>query len=289
MTPEIIADYQNETGEGCLWHPEEQRLYWLDIPAGLLFCYDPATGHSARFELGAPTGAFTIAADGDLVLFMAAGAVRTWRAGHFTGTIIESLPEELDNRFNDVIADPEGRVFCGVMSTPRRAGRLYRLDPDGQLTIVLPDTGTSNGMGFSPDEQWLYHCDSRRGTITRFRYDRATGALSEPGLFLDAPVPGGGGPDGMTVDAEGCIWSARWNDGCLVRYDPSAREIGRIAFPARKVSCVTFGGPDYTDCYVTTAGGGARAEEGSGAGALFHLRPGVRGKPEFRSRLRALV
>jgi D-xylonolactonase len=89
----------------------------------------------------------------------------------------------------------------------------------------------------------------------------------------------------MTVDAEGYVWSARWDGGCLVRYAPDGSEERRITFPAKKVSSVTFGGPDYTDMYVTTAGGDKKAEEGPGAGALFRLRLGIQGVPEFRSRL----
>jgi D-xylonolactonase len=70
-----------------------------------------------------------------------------------------------------------------------------------------------------------------------------------------------------------------------VRYTPGGEEALRIAFPARKVSSVTFGGSDYTDIYVTTAGGDQKAREGDGAGALFRLRLGIQGKPEFRSKI----
>ena len=87
------------------------------------------------------------------------------------------------------------------------------------------------------------------------------------------------------MDAEGCVWSARWGGGCLVRYAPDGRELERVRFPARKVSSAIFGGPDYADLYVTTAGGDNKPEEGEGAGGLFRLTPGVRGVPEFRSRI----
>ena len=93
-------------------------------------------------------------------------------------------------------------------------------------------------------------------------------------------------PDGMTVDAEGYVWSARWDGGCLARYSPDGVEERRILFPAKKVSSVVFGGPDYTDIYVTTAGGQNKATEGAGAGALFRLNLGIRGVPEFASRVR---
>ncbi|MBN2022215.1 MAG: SMP-30/gluconolactonase/LRE family protein [Pirellulales bacterium] len=285
MQPEPIADYACQTGEGPLWHPAEKRLYWLDIPRGRIFRFDPATGAHEICHEGGVVGGMTLQADGALLLFMEHGAVRTWRDGRIE-TIVEGIPEEQGNRFNDCIADPEGRVFCGVLSTPRRPGRLYRLDPDGSFTVVAEGLGTSNGMGFTPDGKHLYHSDSndRFRNIHLYDYDRATGGLAGRRLFLEAK-PDEGKPDGLTVDAEGFVWSARWNGGMIVRYSPEGVEERRIPFPARKVSSLAFGGPDYADLYVTTAGGDNRAEEGPGAGMLFRLNLGIRGVPEFPSRI----
>jgi len=284
MEPELIADYQCECGENPLWHPGEKRLYWEDIPKGRLFRYNPATGEHEMCHEGAVIGGFTIQPDGTLLLFMAGGAIRTWRDGKMT-TVIESLPDEEKNRFNDLIADPVGRVFCGTMSPPHRLGRLYRLDPDRSIRVVAEGVGTSNGLGFTPDRKGLYHTDSRTKEIYLYDYDEATGAISNRRVWLKVP-DGQGVPDGMTVDAEGCVWDARWDGGCLVRIAPDGTELLRIPLPARKVSSVVFGGEDYTDLYVTTAGGGNKAQEGQGAGALFRLRLGIQGVPEFPSRLR---
>lgn len=284
MKPDLITDYACITGEGPLWHPLEKRLYWLDIPQGRIFRYDPATGrHEICHQADEAIGGLTIQADGALLLFMAQGAVRRWHNGVLE-TIIEEIPQERNSRFNDVIADPEGRVFCGTMPTEHRLGRLYRLDPDGTLTQVLDAVDISNGMGFSPDLRYLYHTESRARTITRFDYDRVTGALSNRRVFVEIPS-GEGVPDGLTVDAEGYVWSARWGGSRLVRYTPEGEEERRIRFPANKVSSVTFGGSDLTDIYVTTAGGDDKAENGPGAGALFHLNLGIQGRPEFFSRV----
>jgi D-xylonolactonase len=283
MQPELIADYACVTGEGPLWHPAEQRLYWVDIPQGRLFRYHPASGeHKICFE-GEPLGGFTIQADGALLLFMARGAVRLWRDGAFA-TVIEEMPEERETRFNDVFADPAGRVLCGTMPTKERPGRLYRLDRDGTLAKLLDGIGCSNGMGMTPDHKQLYYTDSEAREIYLFDYDQAGGTLSNRRVFASTP-PEEGLPDGMTVDAQGYVWSARWDGGCLVRYTPDGALERRIAFPAKKVSSVTFGGPDYTDIYVTTAGGDNKAEEGQGAGALFRLNLGIQGVPEFQSRI----
>ncbi len=282
--PAVVADFACHTGEGPLWHPEERLLYWVDIPNARLFSLDPATGATQTYDTGAAVGGFTLHEDGRLLLFMAEGAVRLWDHGRIE-TIIEALEDERGNRFNDVIADPEGRVFCGVMSTPKRAGRLYRLDPDGALTVVLEGTGTANGMGFSPDLQRMYFCDSGENRMYEFDYDRSTGEITNRRVLVE-PGPGEGKTDGMTVDAEGCIWSARWDGSRLVRHAPDGRILQTVAFPVRKVSCVTFGGEDYTDMYVTTAGARNRAENGELAGALFHLNLGIKGRPEFRSKRR---
>ena len=283
FTPELVADYSCHTGENPLWNPIDQRLYWCDIPRGRVFAYEPSTGLHWLCLEGEPVGGFTVEEDGSLMLFMARGAIKRWREGEFT-TIVEETPEERENRFNDVIADPVGRVLCGTMSTPQRKGRLYRLDLDGSLTVLLEGIGCSNGLAFSLDRKQLYYTDTFAGEIYVFDYDVASGTLANRRVFITVKVSDGK-PDGMTIDSEGGIWSAYWDGGVLVRYTAEGKEQLRIAFPAKKVSSVTFGGPDYSNIYITTAGGENKPQEGSGAGALFRLSPGIRGLPEFFSRI----
>jgi len=285
IQPELIADYHCHIGENPLWHPLERRLYWTDITRGRLFRYDPATGKHEQCYSGPPVGGFTVQADGTLLLFMARGAIAQWRDGHLN-YIVEEIADERESRFNDVIADPAGRVFCGTMPTPTRLGRLYRLDLDGGIHLVLEGIGTSNGMGFTLDRRQMYYTDSEARCIYLFDYEERTGALTNQRVWLHTPE-GAGLPDGMTVDAQGHVWSARWDDSALYRYTPEGVEEQRIEFPARKVSSVAFGGDDLSDLYITTAlTDGTKAQEGAGAGALFRIRPGIRGVPEFFSRVR---
>src|SRR5215212_7471674 len=283
VEPELIADYQCVVGEGPLWHADEQRLFWSDIVTGRLFRYDPASGRHEQIYSGEQVGGFTIQADGALLLFMERGKIATWRDGRLT-TLIEEIPAERPTRFNDVMADPRGRVFCGTIS-PRYdegdqanvQGRLYRLDADLSLTVLLEGIGVSNGMGFTPDGRGLYYTDTHTRDISLFDYDAETGAITSRRPFVVVPPdPHEGAPDGMTMDAGGCV----------VRYAPDGTELERIRFPARKVSSAIFGGPDLADLYVTTAGGHQKDVDGPGAGALFRVRPGVRGPREFRSRVR---
>ncbi|MBN1440401.1 MAG: SMP-30/gluconolactonase/LRE family protein [Anaerolineales bacterium] len=284
MQPERIADGQFDIAENPLWHPAERRLYWTDIPRGKLYRLDPADGKWEECRRGEPVGGFTIQADGALLLFMARGAIARWNAGELTYLRRETAGEE-DGRFNDVIADPRGRVFCGTMSTAAHGGRLYRLDPDGSLHGILEDLGTPNGMGFTPDRTGMYFTDSRARRIYLFDYDEGTGNLSRQRVWLETPE-NLGSPDGLTVDSQGFVWSARWNGSALFRYSPDAVEVARFDFPARKVSSVAFGGDSYETAFVTTAlDGKAKAEEGQGAGAVFRIRPGVPGVPEFASRV----
>jgi len=209
------------------------------------------------------------------------GAVASLRDGNLD-FLIDEIAEERDTRFNDVIADPVGRVFCGTMPSPSHLGSLYRLDTEGTITQVLDGVRISNGMGFTPDARRMYFTDSPTRSISVFDYDVDTGELSNRRVFVNTE-DNDGIPDGMTVDAEGYVWSARWDGSSLVRYSPEGEQVSRLWLPARKVSSVTFGGEDYTDLYVTTAGGDDKIGEGPGAGCLYRINLGIRGKPEYLS------
>ncbi len=278
-----VADYACHTGEGPTWHPLEKVVYWTDIPQGKLFRYDPATGNHEQVYSGRVVGGMTVQQDGKLLLFMDNGGVALWDQGKLD-VLIDELPGEKGNRFNDVIADPEGRVYCGTMSTKDIPGRLYRLDRDLKMTIMVEGTGTSNGMGYTKDLKKMFFTDTRPGEIYVFDYERASGDLLNQKVHIKVS-DGVGRPDGMTVDDEETIWSTRWDGSCMVRYSPAGEEMGRVLFPTKKVSSITFGGDDYTDAYVTTAGGQDKQANGDLAGALFHVQLGVQGRPEFFSRI----
>jgi D-xylonolactonase len=280
---ELIADYACNTGENPLWHPLEKRLYWCDIPNGRIFRYDPASGvHEPCYE-GRVVGGFTIQRDGSLLLFMDRGTIGIWRDGEFT-EIVPEIEAERESRFNDVIADPAGRVFCGTMSGPAGKGRLYRLDTDGSLHVVLEGIGCSNGMAFTLDQKGFYYTDSVAHEIYLFDYNAEDGSISNQRVFARFGESEGS-PDGCTLDAEGRLWSALWDGASIVRMNADGTVERRITLPARKVSSLTFGGADYSDLYITTAGGDTRDQDGVLAGALFRLRGESRGVPEFFSRV----
>ncbi len=279
--PQLIANYQCQCGENPLWNTVDNRLYWCDIPNGNLYRFDPETHqHELCYQSGI-IGGFTIEADGSLLLFMAGGEIRHWSKGAAT-TIVSGIPRESESRFNDVLADPLGRVFCGTMATPTQLGCLYRLDLDGSLTMMVDGIQCSNGIALSLDQRQMYYADSLAREIYIFDYDMKTGSLKNQRVFVHNDEADGL-PDGITIDAVGYLWSAQWDGNCLIRYRPDGTEDRRIRFSTKKVSSLTFAGADGTDIYVTTAGGEATAENGELAGALFRLNVGIRGVPEFHS------
>ena len=288
MEPEVVVDEACELGEGPLWHPLEKRLYWVDYTRGRIYRFDPATGAHEKLYDGDRVASLTFQPDGTLLLFMEGPSAALWREGELS-YVVEGIPGEEENHFNDTIADPAGRVFCGTV--PNDLGRaaeglgsLYRLDADGSTTRLLDGVQCSNGLGFTHDRKQMYYTDSVARKVYLFDYDERSGGISNQRVFVDTGEEEGV-PDGMTVDSEGYVWSARWDASAVVRYTPQGVEDRRYRFPAMKVSSVTFGGDDYGDIYLTSAGGDNRSTEGAGAGALFRLRAGVKGAPEHYSRI----
>lgn len=285
--PELVVDAPSEIGEGPLWHPDENVLYWVDIANGLLNRFDPATGRNEiAYRHGGMIGGFTIQADGALLLFCSEGKILRWRDGDTT-TVVEEIPAERGFRFNDVIADPEGRVYCGTMPSARNLARLYRLDVDGTLSLLYDDIGLSNGMGFSPDLKTFYHTDSNHYVIYRLDYDRGTGLVGNREVLVRTPRGKGIVPDGMAIDTAGTIWSARWGGHGIFHYGADGAELGFVHFPVAQVSSVTFGGANYDIAYATTAGGHIRDDAlGAQAGSLYRIDLGAMGTPPYRSRVK---
>ena len=279
--PELIADYACGIGENPLWHSIEKRLYWCDIAAGRIFRYDTATAlHEMCYE-GRTVGGFTIQADGSLLLFMDRGTVSIWNEGKLV-EVVSEIPSERSARFNDVIADPRGRVFCGTVSFDDSRGRLYRLDCDGSLHLLLEDVACSNGMPFTRDQKGFYYTESLARKIYFFDYDIRDGSLSNQRTFA-ALNEADGLPDGATLDAHGNLWTALWGGSSIARLSNDGKIEKRVFLPTPKVSSLTFGGDNYSHLYITTAGGNDKKNAGLQAGGLFRLKTKIRGLPEYFS------
>ena len=276
-----VANYHCRVGENPLWDEREGRLYWVDIESGRLFRVDHASGeHECFYRDKAMIGGFSFQDDGSLLLFEVDCIAVLSKDGK--RRVVATNIDSGMSRFNDVIADPEGRVFAGTIGKTDESGGLYRVDRDGRVTTLWKGTGCANGMGFTPDLQRFYWTCSTTRVIYVADYERATGALANRREFYRAS-PDEGIPDGMTVDQGGSLWSARWGGSALLRIGTNARLLESIAFPVPSVSSATFGGPNLDTLYVTTAGG--QVDDDAADGTLYRCKVIVPGAVEFRSRI----
>ncbi len=286
MDVELVLDVRATLGEGPVWHAGGQRLYWVDIEPGVLHCYSPADGTDRAFELGQMVGAVVPRRRGGVMVAMQHGfAAFDLETGTLTPWVDPEshLPR---NRFNDGKCDPAGRFWAGTISLDRQRGAasLYCLEPDGRVRRRWPDVTNSNGITWSLDATVMYYIDTPTQRVTAFDYDLATGEIANPRTVITIS-PDAGKPDGMTVDAQGMLWIALWDGGCVTRWDPSSgARLETIRVPARRVTACAFGGAQLDELYITTARTGldaAELEREPAAGGLFRTRPGVTGLSAF--------
>jgi D-xylonolactonase len=285
ITP--LVNEQNHTGENPFYFPEENAVYWVDIPLGKLFRLDLGSGRHRLIYHDIPVGGFTRQADGDLLLFRVQDIARMKPDGSVQSLL--PLHDEGAKRFNDVIADPEGRVFAGTIGRTTESGGLWRVERDGTMELLFRGTGVANGMGVSPDLRTFYWTDYTHSQIFRFDYERESGKLSNRELFYQA-APQDGQPDGMTIDTQGRIWSAHLGAGVLLCLSPDGREVGRVKMPVRRLTSCIFGGRDMDTLFVTTGrqSGSSTPDglpDGEADGALYAVRVQATGTPEWASRI----
>jgi len=258
-----------EVGEGPLWDQREQVLLWVDIPRQAVHRFDPAGGVDTVSDVGQMVGAVALTSGGGLILALQEGF-----ALFHSGQIEMITPIEADDsrmRMNDGYVDPQGRFWAGTMSIDEstQKGSLYRLDPGGEVTRMLRGIGISNGIDWSPDGRTMYFADTTPRTVDAFDFDGATGRISNRRNLLTFPS-GGGSPDGLIVDAEGCLWVALWGGSAVQRYTPDGQLVLKVELPVAQVTKPAFGGPDRSDLYITTARRGRHDEPH--AGDIFVVR-----------------
>jgi D-xylono/L-arabinono-1,4-lactonase len=273
-----VANYHCEVGENPLWDERTQRIHWLDIDTGRLFRADHATLEHECFYRGDKVGGFTFQDDGSLLLFEADRIALLEPSGK-RRVLLEGIDSDM-TRFNDVIADPEGRVYAGTIGRNDQSGGLYRVERDLTVTCLWKDTGCANGMGFSVDLSRFYWTCSTTRRIFVSDYDRATGALSNRRVFYVAPESEGT-PDGLTLDVRDRIYTARWGGSSVLEMTEAAAIVRRLELPVPRVSSAAFGGPELDTLYVTTAGG--REGANTADGTLYRMKLETRGRVEFRS------
>lgn len=278
-----VAPCANILGEGPVWHPGEQALYWVDIKAGRL--YRLADGQARHWDLPDPATALAARARGGLVLATRGGLMAFTPDDGLPPTRL--CPIETDrpgNRPNDGKTDPMGRFWIGTMDDAERqvSGALYRIDADLSVTRVLDDIGIANTLAWSADGRRFHFADSMAQTIYAFDADPQTGTLTNRRPFVSLTGTDRG-PDGSTMDAEGYLWNCQWDGWRVVRYAPDGQIDRIVELPVQRPTSCMFGGPDLDILYITTARvglAGAALADQPWAGHLLALRPGVRGRAE---------
>ena len=287
-TPIEILRVRNAVGEGILWDWRRQLLWWTDIPNRTLYRYEWNRGTTRKWETPERVGSFGFIKDSHRLIVAFASGIALYDP--CTGAVDWiARPEEIAPgiRFNDGRVDRRGRFWSGTMierGTHTDGACLYSVNSARECRRHFSGIAISNGLCLSPDGRLLYFADSPTRTIRVFEMIEPEGTLGPPKLF--AQSADGSAPDGAAIDADGCMWSAHWGGGCVVRYTPDGRIDRTLPVPARQPSCVCFAGTDLDILCVTSACEGLDQEmllADPNAGDVFFYRTGVRGlrEPEY--------
>jgi sugar lactone lactonase YvrE len=276
---DIFVDGHAGVAEGPVWDAAGSRLVWTDIPAEVVHFTDTATGKDSQVATGGRVGAVVLRSTGGYVLAMENEFVVTGPDAGTADTRV-SVTQDPRFRFNDGKCDPAGRFLAGLAGTDGRwaTAGLYRFDTDLTAHEVVPGISCSNGIGWSPDGATMYYVDTPTYRIDRFDYDLATGTPTNRRVFAEIN-DGYGRPDGLCVDADGCVWVAIWGGYEVRKFSPDGQLMESIPLPVSLVSSVAFGGPDLDLLYITSASEIPKHQLPAEphAGAIFVTKPGVTG------------
>src|SRR6478735_1715068 len=265
MRAEQVTEAVTYHGEGPVWSAAWGGLRFVDMLAGdvLSLAHD---GTVARRHVGAVAAALRPRVGGGAVI----GVERGFALEDPDGSVTPLEPVWTDDRIrmNDGGCDPDGRFYCGSMAYDKQTGAasLYRLDPDGAVTVVLTGVTISNGLEWSPDGSLAYYNDTATHRIDVFDYARDAGLTGRRPFVR---LPDDGNPDGLTVDAEGGVWTAMYGSGTVHRYAPDGALSEVIELPTPQVTACTLGGPELDQLFITTTQEGLPPGEDPLAGALF--------------------
>jgi sugar lactone lactonase YvrE len=285
-TVDRVSDGTCILGESPIWCTKRRVLYWVDIRAPALHALAPQSGALQRWSLPDLCGAVVLTDRDEVILAMRTGLFGFDPATGTLSPLLQPEPESLGNRLNETKCDRGGRIWCGTMRDYGAAttGSLYRITPDLHCARVLEGITVPNALGWSPDDRVMYFADTREGRIRAYAFDAEAGKLGAMRVLIDADaLPGR--PDGATVDADGCVWSARYEGSCVARITPDGRVDRVIDVPASRVTSCALGSADLRTLYITTARQrltAAELEAQPHAGAVFAVRVSTPGLPEPR-------
>jgi sugar lactone lactonase YvrE len=266
-------------GEGPRWDERAGTLSWVDITPGRLHTWQLESGQRSTVECNQELGAANPRQGGGYVAALHEGVGLISAQGELTWLARGFLPHT--HRFNDAICDARGRLWAGstALDMGAQPGALYRIEPDGAVTVAVDDVLFPNGMGFSPDGGTLYVIDSLRYALLAFDFDVDAGVLTNRrmAVFFN---PGAGFADGMAVDSDGGLWVARMGQGTLSRFDEQGAVTAQVQVPGTQPTSLTFGGAGLTQMYVTTARQFLDTPTVDD-GALFQVDGAARGLPAY--------
>jgi sugar lactone lactonase YvrE len=288
---ECVLEARCSLGEGPCWSAAEGALYWTDVPAKTIHRWHPATGAHRTWAMPEMVTAIALRKKGGLLIASHTGLdffdPETGERRRF------AAPEAAKpkNRSNDGKCDRQGRFWYGTMQNnfaedmselpiTGASGALYRIDADCSVREMDGPFTICNTFAWSPDDRTLYFADTPVG-IYAYDFDPLGGTISNRRMF--APTDGNGYPDGSAIDAEGFLWNARWDGGCVIRWAPDGRIERIVRLPCDRVTSCCFGGPSLDVLYVTTVRYGLDAAQLAAqplAGGIFAIDAGVRGLPD---------
>ncbi|MBT0957794.1 SMP-30/gluconolactonase/LRE family protein [Alphaproteobacteria bacterium KMM 3653] len=265
-------------GEGPLWHPLREQLFWFDIIAKRLLTIEDGVEKSWTFDEHVSAAGWL---DNDRLLV--ASEVALFELNIITGATRHVVALEADNpatRSNDGRADPWGGFWIGTMGKAAEPGQgaIYRLY-QGALRVVVPQVTISNAICFAPDRSTAYYADTRDQKIMALPLDAEGWPSGEARVFVDLTAEDLN-PDGAVVDAEGCLWCAQWGASRVACYGPDGQFRRAVTFPASQISCPAFGGEGLKTLFATSAAVGLPDE--AAAGQTFRADAGATGLAEYQ-------
>ncbi len=285
-TAEFLLDAGSQLSEGPLWDERAQLLYWVDIEGRRLHVYNPVAHEDHSLLMPSRIGMVCLTKD-DRVMVALEKGVYFVQGEESTQLFFGDMERPLErNRLNDGKCDAAGRLWVGSMNMDVTEGQaaLYCLTPEKQCAKMLDGVTVSNGLGWSLDGRFLYYIDTPSGFLWRFDFDLETGRISNRTALIDYGNEEGNF-DGMTVDAEGCLWIAHWGGFQVSRWDPvSGKKILTVKVPVPNPSSCAFGGPKLDRLYITTATGRDKTVKRDYplSGSLYVYEDGTRGLPAHR-------
>lgn len=281
-TAEVAFNAEATTGEGSIWHPQRQSLFWVDIEGKTLYEYIPEKEDCRSWKFDRMVSTVVPETDTTVVVSLQNEIIRVNLTNGQTTSIAPIPDSEGTIRCNDGKCDPAGRLWIGTMGfgAPKDAGSLYTVLPDGTVKMRLATVTISNGIVWSADRKYMYYNDTPTQQIARYRYDMESGDILFDGIAVSI-AKGTGSPDGMAIDSQGRLWVAQWGGYGVYCYDPlTGKLLTKIEVPAPNVASCAFGGENLDTLYITTARAGMTDEQLANyplSGSLFVCKPGATG------------